>query len=322
MPSPDPGAGAASAVAAAAAAALGDWLAHAERLHVRAIDLSLARVREVAGRLDVALRCPTVVVAGTNGKGSTCAMLESILRAAGYRTALYTSPHLLRFNERARIGGLELDDRSLVDSMAAVESARGAATLTYFEFTTLAILHRFVQLAPDVAVLEIGLGGRLDAVNLVDADCALLTSIDLDHTDLLGTTREQVGHEKAHIFRAARPAVCADPRPPASVTDYAAAIGADLWLSGKDFSFGGDQLQWHYRGRRQRRDSLPLPALRGVNQLLNAAGALAALETLEHIPEHDVVRLVEGISRLTSARPMFHITYIVRNSFRLQMGLQ
>ena len=207
-------------------------------------------------------------------------MLDSILRAAGYRAGLYTSPHLLRFNERARIDGADADDQSLVRQFEAVESARRDTTLTYFEFTTLAILRLFSAARLDVAILEVGLGGRLDAVNLVDADAAIVTSVSLDHMDYLGATREQIGFEKAHIYRSFRPAICSDPQPPDSLIDHAQQIGADIWRFGRDFNYQGDRQQWAYAGRRQRRSALPYPALRGANQLLNASGALAALEAL------------------------------------------
>ena len=256
------------------------WLERIERLHVRPIDLSLERVREVAQRLALQLDCAAIIVGGTNGKGSTCAMLDSILRSAGYRIGLYTSPHLLRFNERAQIDGAAANDATLVAQFEAVEAARGDTPLTYFEFSTLAILRLFAQSCLDAAILEIGLGGRLDAVNLVDADCAIVTSIDLDHMDYLGDTRERIGWEKAHIYRTRKPAICADPRPPQSLIEHAAAIGSDLWRFGRDFNYPGDRQQWAYGGRSQRRSGLPYPALRGANQLLNAAGALAALEAL------------------------------------------
>jgi len=260
--------------------ALDDWLARIERLHPRTIDLSLDRVRAVGGRLGLGFGCPVIIVGGTNGKGSTCAMLESILRAAGYRTGLYTSPHLLRFNERARIAGEAAGDEALIEQFEAVEAARGDTPLTYFEFTTLAILRLFQEVRLDAVVLEVGLGGRLDATNLVDADCAVVTSVDLDHMDYLGPTREHIGFEKAHIFRRGRPAICADPQPPQSLLDVARELGADLWQFGRDFNCQGDRQQWAYGGRSVRRAGLPYPALRGANQLLNASGALAALESL------------------------------------------
>jgi dihydrofolate synthase/folylpolyglutamate synthase len=264
---------------------LADWLARLERLHPKDIELGLDRVRAVAERLDLGLAMPTIVVGGTNGKGSTCAMLDSILRAAGFRTGLYTSPHLLDFNERARVGGICASDEELIGQFEAVESARGTVSLTYFEFTTLAILRLFAAARLDASVLEIGLGGRLDAVNLVDADVAVVTSVDLDHIDYLGSTREAIGFEKAHIYRPGRTAICSDPQPPQSLLDHALRIGADLWRFGRDFSCEGDRHQWAYRGRAMRRSGLPYPALRGANQLLNAAGALAALEALaERLP--------------------------------------
>jgi dihydrofolate synthase/folylpolyglutamate synthase len=265
----------------ASASSLSCWLERLETLHFRAIDLSLDRVRQVAARLNLALGCPTLVVGGTNGKGSTCAMADSILRAAGYRVGLYTSPHLLRFNERARIDGREVGDDELVEQFEEVDAARAATPLTYFEFTTLAVLRLFSQAGLDAAVLEIGLGGRGDAVNIVDADCSVLTSIDLDHMDYLGPTREHIGFEKAHIFRPGRPAICGDPQPPDSVLEMAARMGANLWLFGRDFNYQGDRQQWSYGGRRIRRSALPYPALRGANQLLNASAVLAALEALE-----------------------------------------
>ena len=259
---------------------LESWLAHIEGLHAKPIDMGLARMTEMVKRLGIRFDCPVFVVGGTNGKGSTCSMLESILRAAGYRVGLHTSPHLLRFNERARLDGAEASDAALVEQFAAVEAARGELTLSYFEFTALAILRLFQQARLDAVVLEIGLGGRLDAINAIDADVAIITSVDLDHVDYLGHTREAIGFEKAHIFRTGRPAICADPQPPASLRDYAREIGADLWLFGRDFNYSGDKQQWAYAGRTQRRAALPYPALRGANQLLNAAGALAALEAI------------------------------------------
>jgi len=271
--------------APSSSASLADWLAYLESIHASAIDLGLDRVREVAGRMALELDCIKIVVAGTNGKGSTCAMLEAMLLAAGYRVGLYTSPHLVDFNERARVDGRVASDAELIEQFQAVEAARGATSLTYFEFTTLAILRLFACAGLDAVVLEVGLGGRLDAVNIVDADCAVVTSVDLDHTEWLGDTRERIGLEKAHVYRPGRPAICSDPRPPQSLLDHAARIGADLWLFGRDFNYSGDRQQWAYGGRGQRRNALAYPALRGANQLLNASGALAALESLrERIP--------------------------------------
>ena len=260
---------------------LDQWLEQIERMHSRPIDLGLERVREVFDRLGIGLPGIKFVVGGTNGKGSTCAMLESILLAAGYKVGCYTSPHLLKFNERARIDGRAVDDAALIEQFEVIDAARGTTSLTYFEFTTLAILRLFSQSPLDALVLEIGLGGRLDAVNIVDADCAILTSIDIDHADYLGDSRERIGWEKAHIMRAGKPAVCSDPLPPQSVIDYAAQIGADLRLFRRDFNYAGDRQQWSYGGRRQRRNSLAYPALRGANQLLNASGVLAGLEAVK-----------------------------------------
>lgn len=262
------------------AASLQDWLSYLESLHAKAIDLGLDRVRQVADRLDLKLDGVKFVVGGTNGKGSTCAMLEAIVLSAGYTTGLYTSPHLIDFNERARVNGEVASDEALVAQFVAIEAARADVSLTYFEFTTLAILRLFAQAKLDVVILEVGLGGRLDAVNIIDADCAIITSVDLDHMDWLGDTRELIGAEKAHIYRAHRPAICADPQPPASLLKYAEDIEAELWLFGRDFNYSGDRQQWAYGGRTQRRNALAYPALRGANQLLNASAALAALESV------------------------------------------
>lgn len=261
---------------------LADWLSKLETLHSKAIDLGLERVTQVKERLGIDFTCPVITVGGTNGKGSTCAMLESILLQAGYRVGLYTSPHLLDFNERARINGEPVSDSALVEQFAEVEAKRGDVSLTYFEFTTLAILRLFMQEQLDAVILEVGLGGRLDAVNVIDADAAIVTSVDIDHTEYLGTTREQIGFEKAGIFRAGSTAICGDPVPPKSLIDYANEIGADLWLFGRDYNYAGDKQQWNYGGRTQRRNSLGYPSLRGANQLLNASAALAALEALRH----------------------------------------
>ena len=261
---------------------LPDWLAMLETRHSETqINMGLDRVQAVKARMQLAFTCPVIMVAGTNGKGSTCAMLESVLLRAGYKVGLYIKPHFLDFNERARVLGEMASDEQLVASFHAVEAVRGDTPLTYFEFTTLAILHLLSQAKLDVAILEVGLGGRLDAVNVIDADVAIVTSVDIDHTDYLGDTREAIGFEKAGIFRPGKAAICSDPVPPQSLIDHAAAIGADLWLMGRDFNYSGDKQQWNYGGREQRRNSLAYPSLRGANQILNATAVLAALEVLK-----------------------------------------
>ena len=264
---------------------LQDWLDHCERLHPKTIELGLERSQAVAGRMGLRFECPVITVAGTNGKGSTCAMLEAIALQAGYRTGVYTSPHLVHFEERCRIHGEIVKAQELIPHFEKVEAAREGTSLSYFEFTTLAIMSLMAASRLDVAILEVGLGGRLDTVNIIDTDCAVITSIDLDHMDYLGTDRESIGREKAGIMRTGKPAVVSDPMPPQSVIDRATEIGADLWTLGRDFNFSGDKLQWAWAGRGRRYAGLAYPALRGANQLINASGALAALEALrERIP--------------------------------------
>lgn len=273
---------------------LDDWLAHCERLHPIGIDLTLDRVAEVWRRVDVVLGTPlgqeddertapvVFTVAGTNGKGSTCAMLEGILLKAGFRVGVYGSPHLVHFEERCRIMGELVMADALVPHFAAIEAARRDISLSYFEFTTLAILRLLASSELDAVILEVGLGGRLDAVNVIDTDCAIITSIDLDHMDYLGPDREAIGREKAGIMRAGRPAVVSDPQPPQSVIDHAQQLGADLWLFGRDHNYAGDRQQWSWGGRGKRFNSMAYPALRGANQLLNASGVLAALEAVRN----------------------------------------
>ncbi len=268
---------------------LEDWLAHCERLHPTTIDMGLERVRVVADRMGLRFDCPVITVAGTNGKGSTCAMLEAILLEAGYRTGVYTSPHLVHFEERCRVRGDIVNASDLIACFARVERARSQngdeVSLTYFEFTTLAILQLLADAALDVVILEVGLGGRLDAVNIIDTDCAIITSIDLDHTELLGHDRESIGFEKAGIMRAGKPVVVSDPVPPQNIIDHAEKLGADLWRFGHDFNFSGDKQQWGWAGRGRRYAGLAYPALRGANQLVNASGVLAALTSLrERLP--------------------------------------
>jgi dihydrofolate synthase/folylpolyglutamate synthase len=259
---------------------LDEWLAHCERLHTKTIDLTLDRMQAVRQRLGLAFAVPVITVAGTNGKGSTCAMLESIALHAGYRVGLYIKPHLVHFEERCRVGGAPVAAATLLPHFEAVEAVRGDTPLTYFEFTTLAIM-RLLSLAPlDLVILEVGLGGRLDAVNTIDADCVVITSIALDHMEYLGDNREAIGLEKAHVMRPGKPAIVSDPVPPHSVVDHGQRIGADLWLVGRDFNHAGDRQQWSWSGRGRRYSGMAYPALRGANQLLNAAGAIAALEAL------------------------------------------
>jgi len=263
---------------------LNDWLAYIERVHSRPIDLGLERVLRVKRAMGMSQNVPLITVGGTNGKGSTCAMMESILSCAGYRVGLYMSPHLLRYNERVRIGGQAVGDEELAGAFAAVDAARGDTPLTYFEFGTLAAWRVFSDHKLDALILEVGLGGRLDAVNAFDADCAVVTNVDLDHMDYLGHTRERIGAEKAGIFRGGRPAVIGDPDPPQSVLDHARRIGAHTRRLGRDFGYAAERTQWLYWSRRDaqvvRRGGLAHPALRGANQLLNASTAIAAVEAL------------------------------------------
>jgi dihydrofolate synthase/folylpolyglutamate synthase len=260
--------------------ALSDWLNHLEVAHPTTIELGLQRVGAVKERMGIQFSCPIIIVGGTNGKGSTCAILESILIQSGYRVGLYTSPHLIHFKERARINGSSASDDQLIQAFHQVEQARDDISLSYFEFTTLACTHIFSQANLDAVILEVGLGGRLDAVNIFNADVAIVTSVDIDHIEYLGDTREAIGLEKAGIFRTEKPAICADPSPPQSLINHAFEMNADLWLFGRDFHYSGDKQQWSYLGKNQQRHALAYPSLRGANQLLNASAALAALETL------------------------------------------
>ncbi|WP_099206549.1 bifunctional tetrahydrofolate synthase/dihydrofolate synthase [Xanthomonas citri] len=270
---------------------LSAWLAYIEQQHPNAIAMGLERVREVAARLQIAAPAKhVIVVSGTNGKGSTVAFIEAIGRAAGWKVGAYTSPHLLRYNERVRIDGNEASDAQLVDAFAAVEAARGDTALTYFEFGTLAALWLFQQSALDLAVLEIGLGGRLDAVNIVDSDVAVITTVDLDHTDWLGDDREAIGTEKAGIIRAWKPVVLGEIDPPSSVLRRAYQLGANAIRAGSDYFFEpidtqhaeapqSDAPHWRWRDVAVTLE-LPMPALHAPVQLANAAAAIAALQAL------------------------------------------
>ena len=264
---------------------LDEWLAHCEQLHPTDIEMTLERSRQVKEALGLKFNVPLIVVAGTNGKGSTCAMLEAIALHAGYRVGLYSKPHLVHFQERCRVNGQMVSPAELLPHFEAVERARGVVSLTYFEFTTLAIARLLAQAPLDLVILEVGMGGRLDTVNVFDADCTIITSIDIDHAEFLGIDREAIGFEKAAVMRAGKPVIVSDPMPPHSVVEHAQRIGADLWRFGTDFNYSGDKQQWGWAGRAKRFNAIAYPALRGANQLLNAAGVLAAFEALrESLP--------------------------------------
>ncbi len=286
---------------------LADWLTYFESLHPKTIALGLERVAQVKQQLNLNPDFPVIVVGGTNGKGSVCAMLESILYAAGYRVGCYTSPHLLHYNERVRIAKQQVSDAELCASFEKIEHVRGDIPLTYFEFGTLAAMQCFIEHKVDVTILEVGLGGRLDAVNVFDNDCAIVTSVDIDHIDYLGDTREKIAFEKAGIFRKDRVAICADDDVPQAIRDHAKDVGAELWCIGSEFGFdkgsptptppplregllipspnggglGRGQIQWNFHSKIASRNSLPIAALRGAFQLNNASAVLAALDVLK-----------------------------------------
>ena len=262
-------------------ATLNDWLDWQETLHPKAIDLGLDRVRTVLQRLQPEPPPFVVItVGGTNGKGSCVAMLEAILSAAGYQVGAYSSPHLLRYNERIRINGQEVKDETLCQIFARIDQVRGDQSLTYFEFSALAALELFQQAGVNVAVLEVGLGGRLDAVNVLDADAALVVSIGLDHTDWLGPDRNSIGYEKAGIYRPNRPAICADPDPPQRLVEVAEQIGTKFQRVGRDYTFTRTGSSWRWESSQVRFDHLPLPTLVGEQQIGNAAATLAILVSL------------------------------------------
>ncbi|NIP71883.1 MAG: bifunctional tetrahydrofolate synthase/dihydrofolate synthase [Gammaproteobacteria bacterium] len=293
---------------------LNEWLAWQETLNPRTIDLGLER----AGAVWERLRCGpppfrVVTVAGTNGKGSCVAVLESILRAGGRRVGAYTSPHLLRYNERVRLDGREMSDGELCAAFERVDRARGGVPLTYFEFGTLAALSLFQDAAPEVILLEVGLGGRLDAVNIVDADVALVSSIGVDHVDWLGSDRDQIGLEKAGIFRPGRAAVCGDPDPPAALIGYAARLDAPLYLAGRDYRYWSGSARWSWEGLGRRHTVLPLSGLGGEIQLQNAAAVLAVVELLGLGVGEDALRAGLQAARLPGRLQVVggEVTYVL-----------
>ncbi len=278
------------------------WLDWQETLHPNPVDLGLERVGEVAKRLDLlSPKVPVISVAGTNGKGSSVAMLDAVYRAAGYRTGVYTSPHLLEYNERICIDGRHADDASLCDAFARIDAARDGISLTYFEFGTLAALDIFSRMDVDILLLEVGMGGRLDAVNIIDADAALVTAIGHDHRQWLGSDREAIGREKAGIYRCGRPAVCSDPRPPDSLRQVAQSIGADWKTLGEHFRYraGGDGWDWQAGSRKHA--ALPIPAIGGRHQLDNAAGVLMVIEVLGAVCPVSPGSLADGLRSVSLA---------------------
>ncbi|AFJ03651.1 Dihydrofolate synthase / Folylpolyglutamate synthase [Methylophaga frappieri] len=281
---------------------LSAWLAWQETLHFKEIDPGLLRIRTVWKQLhgESALNFKIVTVAGTNGKGSSVALLSSICRAAGYKTASYTSPHLLSYNERIVIDGEPASDTTICHAFAAIDDARGDISLTYFEFATLAAMWIFCQQKVDVAILEVGMGGRLDAVNLFDADVALITPVALDHMHWLGDTREKIGAEKAGIMRSGRPVVCSEAHPPESVLNIAQRLQAPVTQAGLNFTYQVEGNQWHWQGDETTMRNLPLPALHGQYQLKNSAAVLAVIHLLQHhLPALNEAAIRTGLQQVS-----------------------
>ncbi len=260
---------------------LNDWLGYIESIHPSSIDLTLDRIRDVIDRLDIKISAPVITVGGTNGKGSTCAILESIYKTAGYKVGCYTSPHFLAFNERIKIQSTEVSDELICEAFEKIESAREGVSLTYFEYGTLAAMIIFSEAYTDIIILEVGLGGRLDAVNVFDSDCAIVTTVDLDHMDYLGHTREAIGFEKAGIYRSHKPAICGDLNPPHSLIEYCESIQAPLRLIGQHFGYEAHHDSFDFLIESSFVMNVPLPKLQGTFQLQNATSALMAIKTLD-----------------------------------------
>lgn len=273
------------------------WLAQQKEIGNHAIMLGLDRVRAVFSKLRLhPLSYLVITVGGTNGKGSCVAFLDAILRAAGYKVGTYTSPHLLRYNERICINGVPVDDSLLCQTLFMIDTVRCGQILTYFEFSTLAALEIFKQAKVDVAVLEVGLGGRLDAVNVIDADAALIVSIGFDHVELLGTNLDSIAYEKAGIYRAGKPAICADFNPPKSLLSYVDDLTADFRLVGRDYSFfSNNRYSWSWYNTNKVINNLPLPVLQGSQQLANAAAVIETLSSLQHVLPSSIEAISYGI---------------------------
>ncbi|MDF1587932.1 MAG: bifunctional tetrahydrofolate synthase/dihydrofolate synthase [Gammaproteobacteria bacterium] len=281
---------------------LPEWLAWQENLHFTEVDPGLSRIGLVWNQLrkeKTVLPFTVITVAGTNGKGSSVAMLESILRSAGYRTGTYTSPHLLRYNERICINSIPCDDTSICQAFERIDKARQATSLTYFEFATLAAIDIFCQQKIDIAILEVGMGGRLDAVNLFDTDIALITPIGLDHVNWLGSTRELIGREKAGIIRANKPVVCSESEPPQSLLAYAQSLSAPVYKAQTDYHFSVSDINWQWSRSGQRWQDLPFPALAGSYQFNNAAAVLKVIDILikqgKDISKQAIARGLSGV---------------------------
>ncbi len=277
---------------------LDEWLANIENLHPKNIEMGLDRARLVKEQLKIHFNCPVVIVGGTNGKGSTCAMMQTIWQKAGYRVGLYTSPHIHHFEERLRINGQNVSESVFVHYFKKVERARGNIPLTYFEFTTLAVLNILADTKLDVVILEVGLGGRLDAVNLIDANVAIVTNVDIDHVDYLGATRDSAGYEKAGIFRKESIAIYGDHMPPQSLLRYANEINTNLFIFGKDYHSVCDGNSWSYVGPSMRFNHLNLPALYGKNQIQNATNALMVLESMQDLLPFDEDSVQAGLAEV------------------------
>ena len=270
---------------------LPEWLDWQEKLHLSSIDLGLDRIRVVAERLDLlTLPFPVITVAGTNGKGSTVAFLHAMLSAQTYKTGAYTTPHIVDYNERIAVAGEPLADDVICRAFEKIDQARGEISLTYFEFGTLAAVLCFIEQQVDVAILEVGLGGRLDAVNLWDADLALITTIAIDHVDWLGDDRETIGNEKAGIMRAGQLAVCGEPNPPKVIAEIAKQLDTNLLQYTKDYTYTLEGSAWHWSGKVKSYKKLPLPALQGDYQLQNAAMVIAGLSCFKLNVDEDSIR--------------------------------